>query len=1021
MSRDASPPPSSDDSAVGSITSASNNGSDRSHHVTQNGFHPPTTTTTTSATTNNNEVLSRQRPLPATNSITTNPNLSRSPKNYSSQQKTTNSISSASSASQQLFPTKTSGIERVDSDELALAAKYMRSTNVSLISRSIRTVLSCFDDLEVNRFEQKTDYLINFISNGINKCSSSLQRPVSILWPDSYDKMTDGLAILDAFLINTEFREKPVDWMLKRGLTIEPSCRQCKEKMVLKYEKNTVQWQCQRSQACANYFMPVQRPSFFSNYEYIGLDKLLFSVYYWATCIPGEDLYAQMNIEPTVLDSLWRRIQNVCRTALEKSYPRLRLTNYIDNLDQPNVGQTQPIDLVSIKLNDVFIVCAKHPKLNRVRLGLHIPNVSLYNFVDLTESWFAHGAHIRVSESKFLDLRQRRTDLVINLVPRAEMISKDGRFYRDSAFGYLICQLTHVFKDYNTSSLSRETLKLILAELEWREIHGQTPYDAFTNIVNHMAQYGEASDWYSEPSIPVDGEESLSRPENQASQSLDGPEYVFAEKHFYATIDPKDENGKVICRISEPSNPADPPKPDVRLICHFCDNVYESFDFSMHLVAHVEHNRRENERKEYRKKRLIECKHCFKPFKREDIAMHATILRSHYQSVRYGCRICCIRLNDRAQFLQHMRRVHFEHETPYRCPSCPFASSFQRDVFIHFQEEHRHALIMLCPFCLRSFTVLKPGEMTKDRMHLLSKHVYNHLVEHFVVSKNYSCGNCCLCFLDKDGLRKHKQRDHNPLEIRNLDKIKIQPFIVTADEEKYCVKAMPIELFIANKRPNMAVDQVEDAGHTAELWKLQRAKDIGDKDKNHDDGNAGNNNDNNNTSTSLHTGSAHQVSSDAPACANVIASDSDSSSEISESDAESFLTAREDGTILVRGLGEAQNYLAGEKPDFKIAKAKTVSGKPTGPTKNLDQVSGCTSQKLIELLSKLSRADGVLPNQSVILTPQSKPALCCECFEFIAVDHYVATINCRQCNYLTHCPRALTKHKHVHESSGSNK
>lgn len=984
MSRDASPPPSSDDSAVGSITSASNHSSDRSQHITQDGFHPPTTSTTSTisnATSNNTGFGSSQNRTTGTITLqptAANTTLSQTARNHPNLHRSSNSTTSSSASNQ--LPSSKSNTDRVNSDELALAAKYMRSTNVSLISRSIRTVLSCFDDLDVNRFEQKTDYLINFISNGINKCSSAIQRPVSILWPDSYDRMTDDLAILDAFLINTEFREKPVDWMLKRGLTIEPNCRQCKEKMCLKYEKNTVQWQCQRSQACTNYFMPVQRPSFFSNYEYIGLDKLLFSVYYWATCTPGEDLYAQMNIEPSVLDSLWRRIQNVCRTALEKSYPRLRLTNYLDNMDQPSAEQSEPVDLISIKLNDVFIVCAKHPKLNRVRLGLQIPNVSLYNFVDLTESWFAHGAHIRVSESKFLDLRQRRTDLVVDLVPRTEMIAKDGRFYRDSAFGYLICQLTHVFKDYNTSSLSRETLKLILAELEWREIHGQTPYDAFTNIVNHMAQYGEASDWYSEPSIPIDGEESLTRPDNQVSQSLDGPEYVFAEKHFYATIDPRDENGKVICRITEPINPAEPPKPDVRLTCHFCDNVYESFDFSMHLTAHVEHNRRENERKEYRKRRLIECKHCFKPFKREDIAMHATILRSHYQTVRYGCRICCIRLNDRAHFLQHMRRAHFEHETPYRCPSCAFASSFQRDVFIHFQEEHRHSLIILCPFCLRSFTVHKPHEMTKDRMHQLSKYVYNHLVEHFVVSKNYSCTNCCLCFLDKDGLRKHKQQHHNPLEVRNHNRIKLQPFIVTADEEKYCVKAMPVELFIANKRPNMASDKPDDsanetAGH-----------------KQHDQSEAAPDTVNNNSGNRVE-----------------VCSDSSSEVSASDSDADSFSTAREDGTILVRGLSEAENYLAGEKPDFKI------SGK-RGTTRGSESAVECSSAKLIELLSKLKRADGILPNHSVVLTPHSKPAKCCECLGYIGVDHYVATISCRSCRYLTHCPRALTKHKiSVHE------
>lgn len=756
-----------------------------------------------------------------------------------------------------------------------------------------------------------------------------------------------------------------------------------------------------------------------------------------------------MNIDPNVLDGIWRRIQNVCRTALEKSYPRFRLTNYLDHLHScriPGVDQqSEPIDLVSIKLNDVFVVCAKHPRSNLVRLGLHIPNVSLYNFVDLTESWFASGSHVRISEEKFLGLGEVRQDLIVTLVPRITMMTKDGRFYRESAFGYLICQLTHVFKDYNTASLSRETLKLILAEMQWRELYGTTPYDAFTNIVNHMAQYGEASDWYSEPSLPVNGEEPL---DDDGIQPIDEDEYVFAEKHFYATIDPTDSDGKVISRISEPINLAEPPKPDVRLTCHFCKNVFESFDFAMHMATHVEHNRRENERKEFRKRRLIECKHCFKPFKRENIALHAAILKSHYQMVRYGCRICCIRLNDRVQYLQHMRRMHFEHETPYRCPSCRFASSFQRDVFIHFQEEHRHSLIILCPFCLRSFTVKRPDEMTRDRMHLLSKIVYNHFSDHFLVSKSYACTNCCLCFLDKDQMRRHKQLHHNPLEVRPLDQVKVQPFIVTADEEKFCVKAVPGELFIANKRPNMMdrADAGDSIGTASEHGAHSQPVAVGDRL------------DEANGDTDDRDGGAHRAASDdsdpgrrnpqadclvvavvdgpaprqsqdlpvaatdrpvdgdaAPAAA--ADSGSDSSSESSESDADSFCTARDDGTILVRGLSEAEKFLAGAKPDMRVSNSKSVTGRPSA-TRYSDQVTQCTSQKLIEFLSKLKRADGVLANRSVILTPKSKPARCCECFEFITVDHYVATINCKTCRYSTHCPRALTKHKMtVHEAA----
>jgi len=952
MSRESSPLPSSDDSAVGSIGSGAANSESNSNNRA-------------GSSSNGNQAISAQE-------------NGTQPKTHPAR---------AYKPMPKCF--------MVSSDDLEKAAKQMRSNNVSLVSRSIRTILSCFDDLDVQRFETRTDYLINFISNGINKCSTSILRPVSILWPESYEKMVEQLSILDAFLLNTEFREKPVDWMLKRGLTFVPICRHCKDKMELKYESNSVRWQCQKSQACSNYLMPVQRPSFFSNYENVGLDKLLFCVYYWSTCTPGEELYAQMNIQPQILNGIWRRIQNVCRTALEKSYPRHRLTNVVDH-GQYSQNPPLPIDLVSIKLNDVFIICAKHPNSNLVRLGLYIPGVSLYSYVDLTESWFAHGAQIRVSESKFLDLAKRRTDLTVQLVPRLQMISKDGHFYRESAFGYLICQLSHVFKDFDSSSLTRESLKLILAEMQWRELYGTTPFDAFTNIINHMAQYGETSQWYSEPSLSSDTREV---PDDQISQSLNGTEYVWAEKHFYATRDPIDNQGKVICRFTESSNLENPPLADVRIRCHICNFLFESFQYSIHIIAHVEAKRKEHERKEYLKKKLIECKHCFKTFKREQITMHSTLFRAHFHTVQYGCRICCIKFDNRPQFLQHMRRIHFEHETPYRCPTCKFASSFQRDVFIHFQEEHRHSMIVLCPLCLRSFTVSKPETMTPEKMSELSKIVYNHIAEHYITSKSFTCGNCCLCFLEKEKLLAHKRIHHNPLEVLPLDQVKITPFIVTREEEKYSVKALPIELYIPNQRPNIALHAVARDG------KSTNSKQPPDGD---------------NLISSSSSDSSSEDEGAEPAQTNATKqTKNQQSNEISDvpkgspnscSDDDSFCTAIEDGTIYVRGLKEADKFLDGGGPALTVSKCRNSSaGRPVS-LKN-DNPIQCSSQRLINFLSKMNKADGIIANQSVILTPRGKPAKCCECLEYVTVDHFVALIDCRDCKYSTHCPRAATLHR----------
>lgn len=883
-----------------------------------------------------------------------------------------------------------------DARTLASFAKYAKDHQATLISRSVRQVLSCFDDLDVNQFETHTDFLVNYISIGTNKDPTYIQRPKSIIWPEKYHSMCDHLAYLDSHLWRTGYRDRPVDWMLQSGLTSVPECRQCKAKMDLKYENRTVRWQCFRTPACRLYFMPIQRPSFFRDFEKISLQKLLFSIYYWSTCTPGYFVHKILNLDIKLLDGLWMRMQNVCRTALEKAYPRHRLTNITDPQNPEDLPR--PIDLVSIKFNDLYIVCAKHPCSNHVRLGLWIPKVSQYSFAHLTESWFAHGSRIRTAEPKFMSLSKHRTDLNVELVPRLYMINKDGKFDRDGAFGYLICQLTNVCKDLVSSAVKKNRLKLILAEMEWRELYGTTPYDAFTNIINHMVKYNVTADHYSEPSTPTHYEEFHENPYMRPNET----DFTWTEKYFYATIDPIDADGKVIARFLEPTPQDRVPLPEARFTCHICREVHESFKFSMHLITHVEKSRRELERIENLRKKIIECKHCFKIFKRDVLAVHTALLRSDLQLIQYGCRICCIKFDDRPTFLQHMRQTHYQHEAPYRCPKCLFASSFQRDVFIHFDEEHRHSLAAMCPLCLRSFTVLNPEKMNENKMAQLSKMIYNHLMEHYAKSKCYSCENCCLNFLDDEALRKHVRLHHNPMEIHDTSKVTIQPFIVTEEERMFCVKAIPIELFIPNKRPNYFPTMEQQTVPTVAIPAAD--SNTADIAKSREDSGNGSSDADPSSSSSYSPPSSPLPFSQSPSSASTSSSD-DEDDKLS-SNSGSYITACDTGAIYVRGLNpEAEKLL---EVSFHVSSSRSNAR---------DKEDELTSEMLIEYMSKLKRADGIIPNQSVILMPTGKPATCCECMNYITIDHYVAEIKCprRKCRYLTHCHRAALMHVENHK------
>lgn len=849
-----------------------------------------------------------------------------------------------------------SGPERVNPDDLCQAIKDARRNNVTLITRSLRISYSCFDDLDMRNFNttpDKSDYLINFISNGIKRCSSRALQPVSILWPESYDELADQLAILDAFLINSNFRERPVDWILRNGLTIIPPCQHCNDKMKVVFSNNTVSWQCFNSEPCYKFCMPILRPTIFADCEQMGLDKLLFNLYYWSTCTPPEELNTRMNLDPNIPITLWRRFQNICRITLEKTYPRHRLTN-IGSENTQSLDIPKPIDLISVNLNNIYVVCAKHPDSNLVRLGFLIPNLSEYSFASLTESWFAHGALIRVCEKKFLKLTEKRTDLKIELVTRAEMVSKGDRFDRQSAFGYIIVQLAHVLKDCDSSTLSLENLKLLLAEMQWREFYGTNPYDAFTNIVKHISLYGDIAGLYSEPSMTVEPEQSLqvSEPSSITANSEPFCDQVWAEEYFYATIESKSASN-----AKRPKTQIIP-KPDVRTCCHLCNNMFETFGFCLHIIVHVEENRRKSPVQS--PSGLIDCKHCFKSFDQYELAVHSSLFRSYNHTIRYGCRICCVRLKDRNSYLQHMRRQHFEHECPYRCPCCDYASSFQRDVFIHFQEEHRYSLNILCPLCLKLFTTSQPETITRDIMYELSRAVYNHLAEHYTISREFTCTNCNLCFMSKSQLTRHRKKHHNPLEIIPRDKLDVIPFQVEKDCMNYCVKALKMELFIANKRPNFGSHDII----------------------------------NNDLSNSL---------------------DPDESMDKSDNDT-NMVASIESSTIVVRGLDEASEFLDGGLPDLKVSRVPlTVSASKRGPNgvniiRTIPRKKELTSQRLIDYLSKLERADGILPNQSVILAPSKRPAKCAECLKLIGTDHFVAGISCKRCNYFTYCPRAATKH-----------
>lgn len=824
------------------------------------------------------------------------------------------------------------------------------STTYPLIKKSIRGELKNLDNLDFSGCEINNRYLLEFVSRGPRLCYSHTLVPMPMSWPSTLKSALHAIIQFDEHIVESGFDKQPILWMLNNDLLHRQICQRCKNPMTARCESLTFIWNCDNSFNCSIYTMPILTGTFFSHFKHISLDKVLYCLYYWSLCIAPNELSNVLQLEPLILNAIWRTIQNVCRIAIERSFPRFRLCNIIP-LENLTTSDYHPIELISFKLNKYYIVCAKHPNSDNTRLGLLNPTTSIYDFADLTESWFASGTCIRVCEPKFLALQNKRSDLRIELVTRNQMISSNGTFDKTTAFGYLITQLGWAFKGFDSKSIACEQLKLLLAELQWRELFGLTPKLAFDAIVAHIAAYGEASKNYKELTFK-DYE-----PAPRTISDKFTNEFVWTEEYFYATIVLKNEK-------NPHGDQQETVKLDLRILCHNCDLMFETYDFGLHALMHTQEARRivPGQRIVEDNIEKFKCHHCFKYFEELDFREHSQMIHSRTITAKYGCLICCIRFENRSDFLGHMRRKHFQHECPYRCPQCDFGSSFQRDIYHHFSEKHSDQMAVLCPICLKGFSVMDPKSLDSELSKEISELVHDHVSSHYVLHNN--CDNCCLTFTEKKKLYRHKLRHHNPIDIYETDNTIVKPFEVDLADIDHCTKALRMELYIPNKRPNVM---------------------YGEK--------------------------YVQIDYDQPPNGGRQLIDTDQEQNIENSQMNGHDATKEDeedGSISMAHLSiRTSKY----NIDYDRVNSFLTGGHPTLINGRLKDTR-LNSSKLIAGLSKLPKADGIIPNASIILTPSGKPAICIECGQPVTCDHYVEAIKCdvKNCSYVTLCPRAILKH-----------
>lgn len=872
--------------------------------------------------------------------------------------------------------------QTVDPESLIKAALYMKSKNVCIISKSCRQKLNCFEGIDFKSYSSEQNVLFKFRSRGKFRTFEEVLRPMSIKWPYDYNTMVPLVANLDSHLINTNFKKQPFEWIIERDLAKTPECNKCKKPLDIEQVGNFVRWTCQQTDSCKIYSLPIQKPSFFNGFEAVPLDKLLFSIYYWSLSVPIREIAKVVDIKLSGIEILWRRLQVICQAVIRKNCAILEDYSSVDNYE--------PYDLISIKVNSSIVICAKHPNAHFVRLAVQPLDADDSELFTRIGTWFPVGATVRVTETKFLRVSDP-IKLKVLLEPRHKMMNEDENLDERTAFGYLVTQLAQIFMRMDSSSYSHQSLELLLAELEWREQFGTNPFDAFFNIIKHLRDF-DINPNHPNFECAIYKDYNLQPIETSELDQIidnDSKEYLWVEKYFYATLEPNETKGN---SLEKKTNLNENPQ-DVYFQCHECNFMFDSYAFVRHIIQHIELHRKDDAR--LPEGVAVECKHCFKIMKVDQIEPHSSLFRSTLQRTLWGCRICCIEFKSRVRFLAHMRKTHFQYEMPYACPLCPFKSSFQRDVFLHFQTKHATLMSTICPLCLASFTFqAKPKKITRELMFEYSKILYQHLLDHYNYSKSFKCDRCCLCFLNEKSLSEHKKERHNPMKVESDTKnCKFEPYTIAKEEKSYCVKALPNEIFVSNKKPNSTF-----SGEENQIVDLELSTDEEDflvidhcyTKKLFD--------------PRIMPGPSGYDRFSSNTCSDINEGDQQRNDKTIERGPKKKKNERMQQTV-IGAVPDVDKYLSNNAPSCIISANNTAA----------DQI--LSSEMLIELMSKLPTLNNEAGFNAKILGLDNRPIKCAECRCLITPDHYVGAISCLECVHRTHCPRAALRHKELKHSS----
>ncbi|RWS04871.1 uncharacterized protein B4U79_18346 [Dinothrombium tinctorium] len=555
-------------------------------------------------------------------------------------------------------------------------------------------------------------------------------KPLPIKWPSSANTLINSLVKLDQMLLKSEFKGNPAAWMISKHLISRVNCPSCgKILSKVRKESEEIRWVC--DEPCGK-LVDIERPKIFADHlSCIPLPTLLFSIYYWAIQMDVVDIVRnkRINLALKNVSDVWTMLRKICAGEMISHQSKMKF-KYSATLATAHLGTLYLIGAMEETSNIVRIAVIDSQDINEARFKT-VPLLLQY-----ARKWFYRQCRIKVCEKKLLNLN--KFGYSVTLVPRQVFTSS-----KNEIGFYLTQHLTGIFQDINVNELDKETINLLLNELQWREIYGTEPLSSFVNIIQHISEKLDFS-----------------------PKSAD--ELFYVEEYYYATLKPKLTLANSIIGSS---------KVDIR--CPICSQFFDNILIVKHYIQHVQQVTRLAPNAV--NSLSVKCDHCLRQFSERILPLHHQLY--HMKPLRFSCRICCMPFFDRDKYLIHMTKTHFSGEMPYVCECCSYRSSFHKDLINHFEKEHIGWSKSLCPFCLQVFE----SKSFRNNFFGLYSHIEQHIRKQ---DSNVRCNRCCLTFNNNNDFLNHKT---HIAAVHSANSI-LTPYQVKEDEKAFCTKASEKEL-----------------------------------------------------------------------------------------------------------------------------------------------------------------------------------------------------------------------------------